>query len=1156
MDAVTPNLPNRFPCWCRAIYSFGGESKKDLGFVEGDLIECLNAGDGSWWMGRLRRDRRAMGLFPSNFVQVLEESFIPASRAASPMPSPSPTPQPAAKTSFRKPFQSYAAPTPTASTKEINPKNIAVSPVPSRQNSHLSTLGHNIPDIPTGLGSRYGSRAPSPAPPTPQHHRSQDQNFDSYSSSSPPPPAPPPHRVGYSHVPPRDSPSPTPTMNDRYPTFSRGPSPAPPSPCIQGLTPSPLRDAMEDVMSSLHDMSVMRNAPSPCPDKSLPPLDPWSPEAFEELRTRSRSRASTRPESGFGFHASMRNEYPTRDNSQYMDSLDHHNNGREPPHISDYVARMEHRLQSIHHPPQSSSGVCSAGEMGPPDPPPKTHSYQQRPSSSMSQYGHTCYPEQKLRNRRSAYDVGRDMIGRTFTTKSTTTNASSGTASTTTNSTTSTQMTGQSLMSGYSAGGFSATSAGSLARRKGWGSFRGKRPQSVAGTQNGELLGLHGTLPASRPHTPLTSVSYHSSHNSRPASAIPPEWASSITGFGGPLGGLTEPRPKKSGFLRKLVDSAKTGAATARGSIAGGQSDPSRSPVKTLLSNGVVSISGGGAARDMGLGGGAAAIDWVQVRRDVNRSNSLSRNERVERSERCQMLDYPVITSVDTLAELVEGDEGLDGMPVSDPTNFQSINLQLVDKNSRFISSVPPMTNPAALVHGYVCRPYRSDVQRFRAIFTWVSEKIAWEEDFEGEIDSRRVIQARRGCAKEVAILTMEMCLATGLHAEVINGYLKPPGEIPELNHRPRPNHWWNAVIVDGEWRILDCSLASPTNPKRCLYSSAPAQAADPWWFLARPTEICYTHIAQHPDQQHICPPISPEILLALPCACPPYFKTGIHLHDYDTSLLRIDSLELMQIQFIVPADIECYAEVDVHAYARDADGDLFESGDVITKRALAQAEWIAGQKRYTVKALLPSDEGHGVLKVYAGLRGLMHSIRDNPHPLAFTLPILHDGMNPPYDFLTRHPTPHAQRHDLYVAQPQCQMLAVNNTFVFAVRQHPSTVCSSPSPGCASPLPFARPTSAMSMISSASGSATSYSSQLGPPQSAGAPPKPAKLAIQAPSGKILRLTRKTEHTTSSHVSDGSVWETIIKIGETGTWRGLVLADRSARWCVFAEWECI
>jgi Uncharacterized protein involved in cytokinesis, contains TGc (transglutaminase/protease-like) domain len=76
----------RFPCWCRAVYSWGGETTRDLGFVEGDLIECLNAGDGQWWMGRLRRDRRAVGLFPSNFVELLSEDFVPVSRdTTSPM---------------------------------------------------------------------------------------------------------------------------------------------------------------------------------------------------------------------------------------------------------------------------------------------------------------------------------------------------------------------------------------------------------------------------------------------------------------------------------------------------------------------------------------------------------------------------------------------------------------------------------------------------------------------------------------------------------------------------------------------------------------------------------------------------------------------------------------------------------------------------------------------------------------------------------------------------------------------------------------------------------------------------------------------------------------------------------------------------------------
>ena len=297
------------------------------------------------------------------------------------------------------------------------------------------------------------------------------------------------------------------------------------------------------------------------------------------------------------------------------------------------------------------------------------------------------------------------------------------------------------------------------------------------------------------------------------------------------------------------------------------------------------------------------------------------------------------------------------------------------------------------------------------------------------------------------------------------------------------------------------------------------------------------------------------EILLALPCACPPYFKNALEMAEYDTSLVRVEDLEQVHVRFTVPADVECVAEVEARAFERDADGDFFESGDVVKKRALSQAEWVGGQKRYTVKALLPGDEGQGILKVYAGKRGLMHSIKDIPHPLAFALPIIHTGDNPPYEFVTRHPTPHAQRHDLYVAQPQCQRLALNNTFVFAIRQHPSSLgAASPNPGGTSPIPFIRPSSAMSLnSSSASGSNPSTTSAFGSM-------KPAKLAIQAPGGKVLRLMRKEEKCQSTSLAmekgDGGTWETIIKVGEKGVWRGLVLADRSARWCVFAEWTCV
>lgn len=1235
MARIAPSLPNRFPCWCRATYSWGGESKRDLGFVEGDLIECLNAGDGSWWMGRLRRDKRAVGLFPSNFVKVLDESFQPVSRVSSPMPASSPagslSKSPAKNKTFRKPFQSYAetgppkptasptknenrslAPSPSPSRKSSALKSSSVSPsrhssalknssaspsrqpsylqtsgTPSRQSSHLDILkpklqGHheqNPPAHPTQTKhlhqtprllspsehySAVVARAHSPVPP--QHFRQvsppESLNYEDNGdddAGSPPPPPPPPHRVAYNIPQPRATPSPTPSMNDRYPTVSRGPSPAPISPGAHGYTPSPLRDAMDGVMSSLQDMAMRREEQTPSPELERPPLDPWSPEAFEELRKNPNSRADRRPRSSLGIASSQRDP----DQYQHENGSDQDRYADGPPQIHDYVERMEDRLRHVGASsprPQDELFLPDDPMMPPPAPPPKNSPYQPRPQSSMGMtdsVSGSISSNRRLRNRKSAYELGRSMLDRTFTTKTNSTNSSSGIQSAASNGTSSTERTSQSIMSGHSAGGFSATSAGSLARRK-WGSISRNRPMSVVDTRHDPQLGLNGGGSSTRPQTP----SHYSSNQSRPSSNVVNGYHNDMDDSGGALGGLTTPKSRKSGFFKKLMDSAKTGAASARSTIAAGQSETPRSPIKNLLPNGVTAIAGGTAARDMGLGGRKNEIDWVQVRRDVNRSNSLSRNERTERIERSQMMDYPVIAPVDALFEAAEGDEAASGMPVQYPMDYLAVNLQLVDKSARFVNSLPPMTSASSLAQGYVCRPYRSDVQRLRAIFTWVSEKIAWEEDFEGEVDPRRVIQMRRGCSEEVAVLVFDMCSAVGLQSEIVRGYLKTPGETIEQTNNPKPNHWWNAVVVDDSWRMIDCSLASPTNPKRGQYSSAGSQIAENGFFLARPMEICYTHVPLNFEQQHISPPVAPEILLALPCACPPYFKHGLHMVDYDTSLLRIENLELVHIQFTAPSDVECIAEVEARTYERDVDGDMFESGDFSTTSALAQVEWVNGQKRYTVKAHLPGDEGHGTLKVYAGKRGLMHSIKDNPHPLAFALPILHTGDNPSYKFLLRHPTPHAQRHDLYVAQPQCHRLVLNNTFVFAVRQHPSSLeCFSPAPRSASPLPFARPSSAMSMISTAT-SANDYFSQAGSNSGSDAAQqdkqqKPAKLAIQAPSGKILRLTKKHDSTISSEESvGGGMWETIIKIGERGTWRGLVLADRSARWCVFGEWECV
>ncbi|KAL7936711.1 cohesin loading factor domain-containing protein [Trichoderma chlorosporum] len=1238
MALSPPPLPSRFPCWCRAIYSWGGESKRDLGFIEGDLIECLNAGDGSWWVGRLFRDRRTVGSFPSNFVEVLPDDFRPTK-------TPSPIPPPIASGSkavpqksrtFRKPFEAYAkAPhyttakqpetfreTPASRLKE-KPSRVSTTTSRSRGNSAANSNtalvlarnahgdGSRAPSPSISPANAYGSRAPSPAP---SMGRPPSRLENMTRSDSPPPPAPPPHRhvartdsdegtQGYqsisrhgstlSYNPPglsrpgstvsynpaeitrtgstvsynpaditrtgstvsynpaditrtgstvsynpmdvmRSTVSPTRHSNGSYTDLQgltrqtsynsyddtsfgtrrdgyhtpKGSGSHRPSMEGSHMTPSPLREAMDDVMQQLDRLEGIGGREAESPERSF---DPWSPDSFDMVapQQKQKARDRMRPLTSIGIAYDEGYETWSGNSSHNASQQGGHREKPYDPHLSNYVERMEKQIQRMHQHSTSMPAVVNHDDDDgdddddkPPPPPPKGHPYSRPKSSTGSTVGELVSPDKRTRGRKSPYEIATG-IARTNTTKTTQTNASTGNQS---NSSSSTQSTNRTVWSGFSAGGFSATSAGSLARTA-------HRAQSSFSMRNDE---------GDRPDSPFTGVTYHSSHASNYAGGA------SGSGFSRPisqvaiheeaipgLGGLVQPKSPKRNIFKKILDSAKTGVASNRGSIAAGHVPTVRSspfarlqqPHSVSPGSSMLSLSGArsrrDAAREMGLG---AAIDWVQVRRDVNRSNSISKIERTERRERCQMQDHPTLNPVDELYEGIEGDEGADGMPVHKPENYHMINLNQVDKNSRFVKEPPPGTTVATLAQTYICRPYRSDLQRLRAIFTWVAEKITWEEDFEGDADTERTIHAKRGCAEEYAFLVMEMCTAVGLHCEVVRGYLKAPGDIPDLNVMPRPNHWWNAVIVDDEWRMIDACLASPSNPKRALYSSVSGSSADFWWFLTRPTEICWTHVPEHHDQQHIVPPVAYDTLLNLPCTCPAYFKNGIELVDFNTSLTRIEDLEMVHITFNVPSDVEIAAEVEARALSRDHDGDLFESGDIVKKKALAQAEWFNGVKRYT-----------GMLKVYAGKRGLMQSIKDIPHPLAFTLPIIHAGENPPYEF----------RHDIYVVQPQCQQLALNNTFVFAIRQHPSSIAGGPqsaltpssNAGSTSPIPFARPASG-SNPSSASGTVAGK--------------KPAKLAIQTPGGKILRLMRKEERKGIS-VGSRSPDE---ECSEKGLWRGL------------------
>ena len=152
---------------------------------------------------------------------------------------------------------------------------------------------------------------------------------------------------------------------------------------------------------------------------------------------------------------------------------------------------------------------------------------------------------------------------------------------------------------------------------------------------------------------------------------------------------------------------------------------------------------------------------------------------------------------------------------------------------------------------------------------------------------------------------------------------------------------------------MIDASLASPTHPNR---PPPPSKSFESFYFLTRPSEFLYTHVPlANPRHQHVLAQevIYPAIQLALPYACAAYFQNDLTLQsDFDIAQTRLDGFQVACIDIEVPEDVECVAEVESQTYARDLEGDLFESGEVIKEPSLSQPLWLDNCQRriYRIK--------------------------------------------------------------------------------------------------------------------------------------------------------------------------------------------------------------
>lgn len=504
---------------------------------------------------------------------------------------------------------------------------------------------------------------------------------------------------------------------------------------------------------------------------------------------------------------------------------------------------------------------------------------------------------------------------------------------------------------------------------------------------------------------------------------------------------------------------------------------------------------------------------WIEIHRNVHRTNTLTKNEKERRKARPQVDGIRTLEPIDSLSRIAGSETADGGYTRKDELHLEFHNFSAVENNIANLNSWPFVT-PGEFARCHIIQKFSDSLDQLRAAFDFCSTKLKWEalveldEHQEDDIGSlARVMQSRRGSCLDIANSFKQMCDALSIRCDVVTGYLKGPGEVWHNPGIPRPNHYWNALIVNGLWRMVDASLASPGFPTRDVYSKCDKRSPEYFYFLTPPSELVYTHVPYNMEDEHIVPSLSHEVLIALPLAGPSAFKYKLELQDFSTSLTRMQGLDVAELTVAVPLDVEIFAEVQAGTFPAGSSHMLLNTSDRLKTPALSQAFWENSRRFYRIKSVLPPSHNQGALNVYVGPRGTSPSIIKNTFSLAYSVPMIQKDENPPLNFVIRHSTSHTDNQDIYINEPQCCNLVYGQSYVFSVRQQPCK------------------------------KSNKFEGKI-------------KMAIQTPQGRIVKLN-KADCSGKSSV----VWEGQVRCMDVGTWRGLTLSDSGNAWSVYAEWHC-
>lgn len=208
---------------------------------------------------------------------------------------------------------------------------------------------------------------------------------------------------------------------------------------------------------------------------------------------------------------------------------------------------------------------------------------------------------------------------------------------------------------------------------------------------------------------------------------------------------------------------------------------------------------------------------------------------------------------------------------VSSNCKFYKIDKHAINAPESFCTDIPTLVK-------YLTQPASNDLEKVRAIFTWIAHKISYDDyGFNtgkyADVSAQGVFKNRVSVCSGFAELFKAMVTEAGLEVVKILGYAKGYGYI-QGQSLSSTNHAWNAVRIGSQWKLFDVTWAhgSGTTVNGRLQS---VKKFDDFWFDTDPYAFVFTHLPENSQWQLINNPLSKIQFEQLPYVQSSFFVIG-----------------------------------------------------------------------------------------------------------------------------------------------------------------------------------------------------------------------------------------------------------------------------------------